>query len=508
MAQPFLQLKGISKKFAGIPALNSIDLCVDRGEIVGLVGANGAGKSTLMNILGGIVQRDAGSIFLENEKIEVTNPISAMKNGIAFVHQEMTMLDSLSVLDNCMLTSYPNIGGFIKTGVARRKCAEVLKRLDCELPLNEKIRNVSPGDQQLVEIARVLIQDPHIVIFDEPTSSLSQNEKERLFTIIKNLQKDNVAIIYITHLLDELPGLCNKVVILRNGSLISQGPMQEFSRERIVRDLTGEDILSVKKETVSTGKGEPVLVVSNFNKAGAFKDISFQLNKGEILGIWGLMGAGRTEIIRALVGLDPIDSGTLEVCMDGKKRKITPGEFSDQIGLITEDRRNEGLFQAMSVKKNISVASLRALLTRVGPFISLSRENQVVQNLIEKLNIKISSVDQEVRTLSGGNQQKVVIGRWLAREPQIFIMDEPIKGIDVSAKAEIKKLILDLSRQGRSVIFITSEIDELVGFCDRYIVLCHGHKTAEFPSVVSSKQLMDAATTVNYQGDQLIEAKI
>lgn len=501
MIDPLFSLKGISKKFSGNPVLNSIDFSIYQGEIVALVGANGAGKTTLMNILGGIVQGDEGDIFLDKEKIEISNPIDAMKYGIAFVHQEMTMMDSLSILDNCMLTNFPNINGFIKMSDARRKCQEVLTRLDCDLALDEKIRNIGPGNQQLIEIARVLLQNPRLVIFDEPTSSLSQNEKDRLFAIIKNLRKDHVAIIYITHLLDELPGFCDKVVILRNGYLISQGPIEEFPRERIVRDLTGEDIVSTKKDFSSIEQAEPLLIVSNFRKTGVFSDINFSVKKGEIFGIWGLMGAGRTELIRAMVGLDPIDTGILELWIDGEKRKITPKEFGNHVGLITEDRRNEGLFQAMSVKNNLSMASLRNLLVRAGPFINFKKEDYIIKNLVERLNIKTTSMDQEVRTLSGGNQQKVVIGRWLARDPQIYIMDEPIKGIDVSAKAEIKKLILELTRQGKSVIFITSEIDELVGFCDRYLVLCRGHQSAEFSSTVSTKQLIDAATTVMYTGN-------
>lgn len=498
MENSFLELKGISKKYSGISILNSIDLTIERGEVMGLVGANGAGKSTLMNILGGIVQKDEGNIYLDGKRIEIQNPINSLKHGIAFVHQEMTALDSMSILDNCMLATFPNTGGIIKMKDARKICSDVFKRLDCDLSLDEKMRNISPGNQQLVEIARVLIQNPKIVIFDEPTSSLSQHERDRLFEIIKKIQKENAAVIYITHLLDELYGLCDKVVVLRNGSLVSQGPISEFPRSRIVRDLTGEELGSVTREHERQRSKDPILTVHGFNRAGLFKDISFDLYQGEILGIWGLMGAGRTEIIRAMTGIDPIDSGVLELKLDEKMKKLSPRELRNHVGLITEDRRNEGLFQIMSVKKNLTVANLKNLLHKYGPFIDFKKENKVTKSLVEKLNIKISSTDQKVSTLSGGNQQKVVIGRWLACDPLIYFMDEPIKGIDVSAKAEIKKIIIELTKQGKSILLISSEIDELLGFCDRYLVLCRGQKTAEFTSSVSRKQLMDAATTVNY----------
>jgi len=496
MKSPFLSLKDISKRFTGVQALDHVSMDIGKGEVVALIGANGAGKSTLMNILGGIVQKDSGTIWINGKQVEIKSPIDAFANGIAFVHQELTSLNTLPVVDNLMLTSYPNTLGIIHDRQSQKQVSEIFTRLGIELNYNEKMGNLSPGDQQLVEISRALLQDSRIVIFDEPTSSLSKYEKDRLFKIIDGLKNNGVTVIYITHLLDELQGLCERIVILRNGQVVNLGNLADFPHKRIVNEMIGEESERVVRQNKSINKSEPVLRVNNLYCRGVLKNINFDLYQGEILGVWGLMGSGRTELLRSLVGLDPISSGELFYRQSGKMVKISPLELNKHVGFVTEDRRNEGLFQTMSVKINLTIASLTNLFGKVKPFINSRKEEQLTTETIRKLQIKVTSANQTVGTLSGGNQQKVVIGRWLLRDPDIFFLDEPIKGIDVGSKAEIKKIIGLLSEQGKSILLVSSEIDELLGFCDRYIVMCRGQLTREYMGNATTSQLMDAATSV------------
>lgn len=497
MTSTFLSLKNLSKRFAGVQALDNVSMDIGRGEVVALIGANGAGKSTLMNILGGVVQKDSGSIFIDGKAIEIKSPIEAYAKGISFVHQELTSLNSLPVIDNLLLTSYPNTAGIIQARRAWNQVASIFSRLGIDFDPNEKMGNLSPGDQQLVEITRALLQDSRVVIFDEPTSSLSKKEKDRLFKIIDGLKKDGVSVIYITHLLDELQGLCERIVILRNGRVVNQGKLSDFPHKRIVNEMIGEESERVLRKKTSIYDSEPVMKVTNLNRRGVLKGINFEMHRGEILGVWGLMGSGRTELLRSLLGLDPITSGEIFYRQSGKMNRISPPALNKHVGFVTEDRRKEGLFLSMSVKINLTIASLSSLFGKVKPFINSRKEDQITSETINKLQIKVADSNQTVGTLSGGNQQKVVIGRWLLRDPDIYFLDEPIKGIDVGSKAEIKRLIGLLADQGKSILLVSSEIEELLGFCDRYIVMCRGQLTGEFPGDVTTVQLMDAATSIS-----------
>jgi ABC-type sugar transport system ATPase subunit len=495
MKTPLLQLKNISKSFPGVQALTRVSFDLHQGEIMALIGANGAGKSTLMNILGGVIQKDGGEILINGDGIQMRNPGDAKKNGIAFVHQELTILPKLSILDNLLISSFPQKYGFIEQGRAKQMARSVLEKVGCNLDLNMRIMDIGPGDQQQIEIARILLLDPQIVIFDEPTSSLSKVEKDRLFALIKQLKSKNVSVIYITHLLEEVFSIAEKVAILRNGELVSEGPLKNYTREKIIKFMTGieSQVLHKKKSK----ENEPCLLeVSELSSRGLLKDINFKLYQGEILGLWGLLGSGRTELVRAIVGLDPIDTGTIKIKVKNDLQVVDSQKTNKWIGLISEDRRNEGLFSSMPVKVNMTIANLKAFIGKIWPFLNLKAEDKSSREYVQKLHIKLSSLEQRIETLSGGNQQKVIISRWLQRNPIIYFMDEPIKGIDVGAKVEIKNLILELAENGAGVLLISSEIDELMSICDRYLVMCRGQITGEFQSNVSKEKLIGAATNL------------
>lgn len=488
-----LELKNISKAFPGVKALSDVSFSLGEGEILALIGANGAGKSTLMNVLGGVVTRDAGDIFIDGQPVSIQHPADARRNRIAFVHQELTILPKLSILDNLLISSFPEKFGFIEQRKAVERAVQVLNQVGSNLHLNMRVMDIGPGDQQLVEIARVLLMEPRIVIFDEPTSSLSDREKERLFNLIRGLKEKKVGIIYITHLLDEVFSIADRIAILRNGEMVSSGRMGEYTRERIIKHMTGSEgqTLQHKKKIKQE---QVVLEVEGLSSQGLLKDVYFQLHRGEILGLWGLLGSGRTELVRAIVGLDPLDAGIIRINTEKGLKKVKPQDATRWIGLISEDRRNEGLFAPMTVKFNISIANLKAFLSNIWPFINEEVEEKSSQEYVERLKIKLNRLDQRVETLSGGNQQKVILSRWLQREPIIYLMDEPIKGIDVGAKMEIKNLILELAGKGAAILLISSEIDELMGVCDRFLVMCRGQLTGEFPATVRKEQLIGAAT--------------
>jgi len=503
MNSPFLQLRNISKEFPGVKALNNVSIDAYKGEVIALVGANGAGKSTLMNILGGVIRKDSGEILINNKKVEIHNPSDAKSYGIAFVHQELSILPKMSIIDNLLFSSFPKKMGIIESKKAYEIAISTLQKVGFNLDPRIKIRDVTPGDQQLVEIARVLLFNPSIVIFDEPTSSLSNQEKDRLFEQIKNLKKDGATVIYITHLLEEVFKIADRLVTLRNGESISQGLIKDYTPETVIKHITGLENNQFIKERPQKSSKDCVLKVEKLYSQGLLKNINFDLHRGEILGVWGLMGSGRTELIRAIIDLDPIDSGNILIGTQKGLQRIRPEEAKKWIGIITEDRRKEGLFFSMAVDWNITIANLKELIGRVWPFINRNLENKTTNAYIKRLNIKVSGINQKVETLSGGNQQKIIISRWLQRNPIIYFMDEPFKGVDVGSKIEIKRIIQELASNGAAVLLISSEIDELISICSQYIVLCRGQLTQEFSENVTKEKLIEAATSLN-----LIESKM
>lgn len=493
MSDPFLQMIGITKRFPGVVALKDVDFEAYPGEALALVGANGAGKSTLMNILGGVEQPDEGEIYIEGKSTIIQNPLEAEKHGIAFVHQEMALLPTMNIAENMFIADFPTSSGLINSSEINKLTRETLNRLGHDFSPETKLRELSPGDQQIVEIARALLGEPRVIIFDEPTSSLTSREKNRLFEVIRSLKEQDVTIIYITHLMDEIFELCEKVVVLRNGELVGSGKLQNFEYEDIVRLMIGTKEVSDYYRHRSAEVGDTILKIKNLRREGVLDGINLELHKGEVLGIWGLMGSGRTELARAIVGLDPIDGGEFELRKNGNLERIRPQDAKNWIGMITENRREEGLLLPMSVKINLSLANLRSLMSRVWPLIDSKRESEEAQNYVNRLSIVIADMEQPVETLSGGNQQKVVVGRWLQRNPIIYIMDEPTRGLDVGAKVEIRNVILELADAGAAVILISSDIDQIMRMSDRYLVMNRGTITHEFPGDVTKNDLIAAS---------------
>jgi len=496
MLSPSLQMIDITKAFLGVQALSQVTVEAYSGSVLALVGANGAGKSTLMNILGGVLRADSGEILLNGKPITIHSPLDATAHGIAFVHQEMAMLPTMTVAENMYISGFPQQRGLIDQRAMREQAAKVLQRLGCRFSPDTQVRMLNTGNRQMVEIARALLNNPQILIFDEPTSSLTSREKARLFEVISTLKAEGVTIIYITHFLDEIFQICDRATVLRGGQVAGSGLISELDAAQIVHMIIGNLEVDALPKPVATEQGEIALRVNSLNRKGVLSNIQFELRRGEIVGLWGLLGSGRTELARAVIELDPIDSGSIEVNDGSRLRPFRSGEAQKWIGLLTEDRRNEGLLLPMSVRQNLSLANLRSLTS----FFRLIRHGEEVRQanaLVKRLNIKLANLEQPARTLSGGNQQKVVIGRWLEVSPRVFIMDEPMRGLDVGAKAEIRNIIFELAEGGTALLVISSEIDEIMSLCSRYLVMARGEIVRQFSRDVSRNELMAAAAGVD-----------
>lgn len=488
-----LRLVDIHKGFIGVKALKGVSFEAYAGEAVALLGPNGAGKSTLMNILGGVLQPDMGKIYIHNELVEIQSPLDAVRHGITFVHQEIAMLPTLTIAENLFISAFPTRLGLIDRRAINDQAVRAMARLSCYFPPTTKVSSLSPGDRQIVEIARALLSNPKIIIFDEPTSSLTDREKRRLFEVIQSLKTEGVTIIYITHLLYEVFNICDRAYIMRDGEIVGGELIKDLSYQKIVQMMTGAKEVQNYYSHKTGQIGEPILQVKGISRTGVLENISFDLRKGEVLGLWGLLGSGRTELLRAIIGLDPIDAGTIRIRDNGTARTIHPSEAKKWIGMITENRREEGLLLPLSVKHNMSLANLTMLLSHFWPLIDNKREAKEAEKYVNRLNIVISSLDQTVDTLSGGNQQKVVVGRWLERNPIIYFMDEPMRGLDVGAKVEIRHIIAELAEAGAAILVVSSELEELMSVSDRYLVMDRGRITAELPREAIKEELIAKA---------------
>lgn len=483
-----LKLNNITKEFPGVVALNKVSLEVKTGEVHILLGENGAGKSTLIKILSGAYSKDSGEIFLSGVKVEVKNPKNAQELGIGVIYQELNLIPHLSVAENIFLGrefSYP--AGVIDSKKNIEETQKLLDELNVNIKPNSIVSSLGTAQQQMVEIAKALSLKSKILIMDEPTSSLTKNEIETLFKTIRKLKQKDVAIIYISHRLEELFEIGDSVTVLRDGNLIETKLIAETTRAELIKLMVNRDLKDQYPEREKEIGGE-LLKVVNLSTESLLQNISFSLYAGEIVGIYGLLGSGRTELARSIFGADQITSG--DISINGKLTKInSPGKaIKKGIGFLTEDRKTQGLILDLSVKENISITALDKL-TNFG-IIQLKEELKVSDQYIGGLKIKTTGRNQDVRSLSGGNQQKVVFAKWLNSETNIFIFDEPTRGIDVGAKQEIYELMNRLTESGCGIIMISSELPEIIGMSDRVFVMHNGKLTAEFDKIDLSQEVI------------------
>ncbi len=487
MGDNILVVKDVCKYFPGVTALDHVSIEVPRGVVYGIVGENGAGKSTLMKILSGVYEKDAGTIIFNGETIERTTPIQALRRGLSIIYQEFNLVNTMTVGENIFL------GRFSETGRMRgthKKARELLDSIGCNISTHSLVGDLSASEMQMVEITKALSYDSKLIIMDEPSSSLTSQELKRLGIIINQLRSKGISIIYISHKLDEIFEYCDIVTVMRDGRVIDTKPVSEFTREEMITKMVGR---TIENEFPPRAHfvGEPLLEVRNLNTR-KLHNINFTLHKGEILGLVGLVGAGRTEIIRALYGADKVRGH--EVLLRGKPITIrNPKQaISAGIGMVPEDRKREGLILPFTVESNISMACLERV-TKYG-IVDRSAEKDIAQRQIDALSIKTPSQTTKMLTLSGGNQQKCIVGRWLELDPQILIMDEPTRGIDVGAKYEIYILMNKIVESGGAIILISSELPEVLNMSNRVLTICEGRITGEFiPEESSAAEIMEKA---------------
>jgi ribose transport system ATP-binding protein len=485
-----MSVRGVSKEFPGVQALMGIDLDLRGGEVHAIVGENGAGKSTLMKILAGIYQPDAGSLLVDGRTVHISSPRHAMALGIGMIHQELNLAPNLSVAENIFLGRAPMRFGLVDWRRLDLQTRSLLDRLAIDLDGRAAVEDLSVARQQMVEIAKALSLNARVIIMDEPTSALTERETATLFRIIGRLKAEGVAVAYISHRLEEIFRVADRVTVLRDGRLVSSSRVADTTPAQLISLMVGRELTALfPKESVEVGA--PVLEVRRLSRAGVLHDVSFVLHQREILGLAGLVGAGRTELVRAIFGVDPIDGG--EVLIDGKVVKIHGPREAIQLGLgfVTEDRKLHGLVLGMTVRENATLASL-ANVGRFG-FIDFARERAMAADYVRQLDIRTPTVEQEVNNLSGGNQQKVVVAKWLATRPRILILDEPTRGIDVGAKAEVHALMSRLAVAGVSILMISSELPEILGMSDRILVVRQGRISAEFSRQEASQEKIMAA---------------
>lgn len=472
-------MENINKSFPGVQALKDAYFELNRGEVHALVGENGAGKSTLMKILVGAYRKDSGRIIYKGKEVDIPNPRVAQDMGISMVFQELNLMPHLTVAQNIFIGREPkkkNLPIFLDDEEINRKTKELLNMLHLKVEPNVKVSNLSVGKQQMVEIAKALSFNSEVIIFDEPTAALSEAETEELFSVIRKLKSQGIGIIYISHRLEELREIADRVTVMRDGQYIGTDFMKNLTIEKIISMMVGREIYETLREKEVEKDAEVVLEVRNLKRGKIFKNINFSLRKGEILGFAGLIGAGRTEVARAIFGADPIDSG--EVYVKGKKVHIrNPWDaINHGIAYLSEDRKRYGLMPDLDVKSNIILPSMKEFLKTLG-FVDDKKAERVSSEYVQRLRIRTPSVRQKVKNLSGGNQQKVVVAKWLLKNCDILIFDEPTRGIDVGAKNEIYKLLNELVAEGKSIIMISSELPEILRMSHRIVVMCEGRIT-------------------------------
>ena len=494
MGDLILSMKGITKSFSGVAALKNAALDLKAGEVVALMGENGAGKSTLMKILTGIYSKDSGEIQYMGQEVCFKGPAESEEAGISIVHQELNMMNDLTVAQNLFIGREEMNGFLIDDKKMNEKARELFKILKIDINPAEKIGNLTVGKQQMVEIAKAISSKAKVIIFDEPTAALTDSEIEELFKVIRDLKKQGTGMVYISHRMDEINVISDRVIVMRDGEYVGTLITKECSKDDIIKLMVGRAIFGEPKTASNVAKDAPVVLkCENLNRGKAVKDVSFELRKGEILGFSGLMGAGRTEVARLIFGADKKDSG--KIFINGKEVTInTPQDAVAQgIGYLSEDRKRYGLIVDKSVEENTVISSLNDFVK--GFFIDKAKSKEVSQKYVESLKTKTPGVSQLVKKLSGGNQQKVVIAKWLVRNSDILIFDEPTRGIDVGAKSEIYALMERLAKEGKSIIMISSELPEVLRMSDRVIVMCEGRITGILDIAEANQEvIMQSAT--------------
>lgn len=490
---PILRMRGIQKSFPGVKALKGVDLTLYPGEVLALLGENGAGKSTLIKILGGAHQPDEGIIEINNQPINISTPQIAQDSGIGIIYQEFNLIPFLSVRENIFLGQEKSRISFIQKSKEETMAKKLFDRIGTNIPINAECNSLSVAQQQIVEIAKTLAQDARIIVMDEPSAALSPRETEGLFNVISELKSQGIGVIYISHRLDEIFRIADRVTFLRDGQYIDTISINDLTREKMIELMVGRSLKNeFPKRDMIPGKIR--LRVSQLSQGDNVRDVSFNIKSGEVLGLTGLIGAGRTETARLLFGADSISSGKLE--LDGKKLTIkNPRDAIKQgICLLTEDRKTQGLILNQTIQENFSLPNLSQFCSWF--FIRRKDESKALSYYINQIKIKITSGNQVANTLSGGNQQKVVISKWLQRNAEVFIFDEPTRGIDVGAKFEIYQLINKLAKMGKAILMISSELPEILGMSDRVLVMNEGQITGEItnPSAATQEDVMKLAT--------------
>ncbi|GGG01609.1 sugar ABC transporter ATP-binding protein [Paenibacillus abyssi] len=487
-----LQAIDVHKRFFGAVALEGVHFELEAGEVHALLGANGAGKSTLIKIISGYHAPDSGEILINGNSMRTNSPAASHAAGIATIHQEHNLVPHMSVIDNVMLGRWPGRFGVVSVEESRRKAKEAVSRVVPGLDLNLLGHQLTPAEGQLIEIARALSEDARVLIMDEPTTSLSPREVERLFKVMRELKKQGIGIIFVSHWLEEIFEICDRVTVFRDGRYVGREFIKDIDENQLVRMMVNTDVPEVPP--VERKPGKEILAVRNLNKTGVLENISFSLREGEILTLAGLVGAGRTELVRCIFGADKYDSG--EVLIEGKtiRRNSPSTAVKAGIGFIPEDRKGQGLVGLLTVRENFTLSLLD--LVAPGGLIRKDREILISKEQSEAMKVKAASFESNIMSLSGGNQQKVIIGRWLARKPKLLILDEPTKGVDVGAKAEIHRLIGQLAESGVAVLLVTSEMPEVLLLSDRVLVMREGRITSQLNrSELSPERVIRYATT-------------
>jgi rhamnose transport system ATP-binding protein len=492
---PILKTEQISMAFGGVYVLKDIDFPIYPGEVHGLIGENGAGKSTLVKILAGVHQPKSGRIILQDEVVEVPNPHAASDLGIALIHQEPLTFPDLDVAENIFIGRQPMTNKLPRVDWSQmyNRAKEILDSLGVDLEARAKVRGLSIADQQMVEMAGALSQDAKVLLMDEPTAALTPSEVKDLFKIICNLREQGTAIVFISHRLEEIFDICDRITVLRDGEFIGERNPEITTTDEVIHMMVGRPLSALFERSAEQKIGQPVLEVENLSRIRKFDDISFEVKAGEVVGLAGLVGAGRTDVARALFGVLGIDSGTIRI--DGEIVHINRPRQALTHGMVyvPEDRQHNGLLMQMSIVKNITMA----ILERIAPrgWLREKSETEVAQEYVEKLRIVLRHVGQPVRELSGGNQQKVVLSKWLAAEPKVMLLDEPTRGIDIGAKAEVHRLIGELAADGMAILMISSELPEILAMSDRIIVMREGRISGSFSSETATAEGVLAAAT-------------